>query len=235
MAKFYLTFFLPFVGFSLFASSWPAARNALQNKKYQEAIRIYSQLCREPMGFDCNNELGIAYLGIGNARKARNLFFLALEQKTDARVMTNLARALYVNNELQKADRHYRDAYALSPNNLVVGVNYAIYLLKISRREKAHNVLLKMAKLYPNNFFVRLYLGISYYLQRDYVRAEAHLSQGIAFNANYADLYYHRALVFYVKREYGRALIDLERAKILNPVEFKIKRMIRLIKKKKKI
>lgn len=208
------------------------AREHLLQKNYKQALELYIDICSGTMDFHCYNEMGVVFLGMGNYKQAINHFSSALRIKQEERVMTNLARAYYLSNDIQRADKYYQLAYDRKPNSFVVAMNYAIYLMKTYEKNRAHSIFIRMNRIHSKNFFLHLYLGISYYLRRDYRNAKIHFSKGIELKKDYADLYYHRAVVYYVQRNYGRALSDLQKAKKINPLERKITRLIVIIRRK---
>jgi type IV pilus assembly protein PilF len=81
-----------------------------------------------------NIQLGIAYLQQGNYSVAREKLERSLKQNPkDADVHTGLGLLYDRTGEPKLADKHYREALRLAPDNPDVSNNYAIYLCKSGR------------------------------------------------------------------------------------------------------
>jgi type IV pilus assembly protein PilF len=84
-----------------------------------------------------NIQLGTAYLQQGNYPLAKEKLERSLKQNPkDANVHTSLGLLYDRTGDPKGADKHFREALRLAPNNPDVSNNYAIYLCKNGRTEE---------------------------------------------------------------------------------------------------
>lgn len=147
-----------------------------------------------------NYQLGVEYLKNGNLQLARERLESSVEQDpTEAVAYSTLAIVYQRINEPKLADKAYRDAIRVAPNDGAVQNSYAVYLCGRKEFRDAEKMFLKAARnpLYSTPALAMTNAGVCMLERPDEAEAER---------------YFRGALE--VSKDYPNALFELARLKL---------------------
>jgi tetratricopeptide (TPR) repeat protein len=110
------------------------------------------------------------------------------------------------------AEREYKRAIELSPNNSVARAYYSRMLTLLSRRSEAIAEAERARELDPMSAAASLFLGQAYSNDRQYDRAAQELAQGLEMNPNFWPLHFFLGQVYEQQGRYADALTELSKA-----------------------
>jgi len=110
------------------------------------------------------------------------------------------------------AEREYKRAIELSPNNSVARAYYSRMLTLLSRRSEAIAEAERARELDPMSALASLFLGEAYSNDRQYDRAAQELAQGLEMNPNFWPLHFFLGQVYEQQGRYADALTELSKA-----------------------
>jgi eukaryotic-like serine/threonine-protein kinase len=110
------------------------------------------------------------------------------------------------------AEREYKRAIELSPNNSVARTYYSRMLTLLSRRSEAIAEAERARELDPMSMTASLLLGEAYSYDRQYDRAAQELAQGLEMNPKFWPLHFFLGQVYEQQGRYADALAELTKA-----------------------
>ncbi|HSN72285.1 MAG TPA: type IV pilus biogenesis/stability protein PilW [Steroidobacteraceae bacterium] len=137
-----------------------------------------------------NTQLGIEYLRQGNLAQAKDKLDRALEQDPQSGIAHAASGLLYDRlGEPATADRHFKRAVALEPDNPDIRNNYAVFLCSHGEPERGQQYFIDAAKnrLYRTPEVALLNAGKCARDAGDLERAEEHLRSAIAVRPDFAE------------------------------------------------
>lgn len=162
---------------------------------------------------DINVELGIAYMREGDYQQSMDKLNKALEQNSGNPAAHNAIALLHARlNQAEEADRHFRKAVHLKPEDSSYQVNYGAFLCSRGEIEQAEQLFLKAAgnPLYKTPEYA--YTNAGYCLQgKDMEKAEYYFRQALRVNPSFAQALYHMANISFIQKKYLRVRAYLQR------------------------
>jgi type IV pilus assembly protein PilF len=117
---------------------------------FLEACVMSSANQDKQIAADDNVKLGLAYLQEGNTPHAKEKLLMALEEAPHWSVAKDaMAYFLEVTGDKNEAEKYYKEAISLSPDDGAVLNNYGTFLCRSHRIDEAEKMFLKAATL-PN-------------------------------------------------------------------------------------
>ncbi len=214
------------------------AKLYLDTGAFQDAIQLYSRLCKTINTHECYNEFGISYMESSNFPAAIESFEKAIEINPQfATGYSNLAMCYTKSKNYIKAETSHLKALEIMPNNPIIRINYGVYLIKNKKYQRAKDILYPVIVENESMYYAELYIGVAHYFKDEFNSALIHYNRAIGINPDFPDLYYYRALLLYKKGEYNNSINDLKTLEKLNiPFnEQKVQELRKLIKLSGKI
>jgi tetratricopeptide (TPR) repeat protein len=188
------------------------ARVALMDRKYDVAVREYSQLATQnPKSFELGIRLGEAYQLSGNLKLAIATFQNATQLAPgDAAGFLLLGDALWQANRIQEADQAYHRALQLQPNSLSAMNNLAYFLADTGTGlDEALRVAQRAVQNAPQQPGFKDTLGWVYLKQNDTNSALQVFSNLVRQYPNDPLFRYHLGVAFYKIGEKAKAKAEL--------------------------
>ena len=117
-----------------------------------------------------------------------------------------------------KAEKAYRDAFSLSPENIESRINLAELLFQQGRRDEAGALLLECVSLAPERGVAHEALGRHLVRVRDYDRALVALAEAVRLMPDNAHIHYFYGVALNQLGSFEKALPPLQRAHELEPL-----------------
>jgi len=115
-----------------------------------------------PLNSNARNALGMLYVGEGRAAEAEEQFRQSVEVEPNMTGYGNLGLIHWHRGDVKLAEREWREALRLAPNDSSI-LNYlGLLCTKQGRYTEAVSFLRKAVKLKPDDPLVHLHLGIAY-------------------------------------------------------------------------
>lgn len=159
-------------------------------------------------------ELGLGYLQEGEVERAISKLERALElNKKNAAAHHYLAEAYKQLNDPELAERHYKKAVALAPDDATILNNYGAFLCGQSRIDDAEKYFLKAAETPRYRTPELSYENIALCAMRadDRAKAETYFRKALSLMPNLPKSLYYMAQLSYGKGDYLRARAFLQR------------------------
>jgi len=161
-----------------------------------------------------NAQLGASYLHRGNLNQAKYKLEKALEQDSN-NITANSTYALFQARlgKVKEADRYFRKALRLSPDNADILNNYGTFLCQQKRPNEANKRFLAAAEnpLYLTPEYAYTNAGICALDYRQFRQAAQYLKKALSRNPRFGSALRTMAELYQQKRRYRQALIYLQR------------------------
>ena len=180
--------------------------------KLDEAEKIY-QLLLENNSVDSNllNLYGLLCIAKCNYSKAIELLSKALIINSNAYIMTNLAKAYYMNSDYEKSILFYNQAADIEPT-VDIYYSMAIAYKKLERFDEAINAYKKALDIDSNNYNV-LYNLANLHKELGQIDISLSVASKAEFiNPNDEDIQTLLATIYELKQDYSKAVVCLEKA-----------------------
>jgi type IV pilus assembly protein PilF len=166
---------------------------------------------------DLNVQLGIGYLRQGDWQSARVKLEKATEQDPENAVAHRALGLVYENlDDIDGAERHYRRAVSLTPNDPDALNSLAVFLCKdASRREEALKIFdqalsIPLSETYSNKAMIYTNAGVCM-KGLDLAKAEDYMRAALAVDPQYSDALLQLADVAYRRGNFLQSRAFLER------------------------
>ena len=148
----------------------------------------------------------------GDSRKAVELLKGALSYHPDFALALNELGVQYLKlSQPDKAAEALRSALRLVPDNFTARLNYGIALLNKKEFAEAESQLRQVLKKNDASPTARMYLGIALINLRNYDESEKELQRAISTSGgNLGQAHYYLGGIYWRKKEYKRAVDELE-------------------------
>ncbi len=185
----------------------------LHQKGYlQEAEEIYLQLLElSPLDVNILNLYSLLCIAKGNYKKAIELLSKALIINSNPLIMTNLAKAYYMNSDYKKAVLFYNQAVDIEPSEDIY-YSLAIAYKQLEKFDDAIDSYNKALELNPNNYNVLYNLANLYKEVGQLDKALTIASKAEFVNPNDEDIQTLLATIYEMDKEYQKAICCLEKA-----------------------
>ncbi len=117
--------------------------------------------------------------------------------------------------DFDSAERQFKRAIELDPNNATSHQRYAEFLALMGRHQEANTEVWKARSLDPHSLPVNQAIGAIQYYAKDYSHATDHLKKTLAIDDKYAPAHTSLGLVFEQTGKKQEAVMELLRAKLL--------------------
>jgi len=131
----------------------------------------------------------------------------------------NLAVLYRLTNNLDIAEKAYRYAIAISPDNLTALTNLAMLLRNQENNLEAEAIESKLLKQRKNNPYYHAVLADEAYYKHDYQQALKHYKKAIKLNNHLHELYFGLAKVYYQMNRLAEAERAMKKALVLNKIK----------------
>ncbi len=182
-------------------------------RNYPEAIRRLLYLrTRHPQVADIHAILGHCYMEQGRLEDARNCFSQAIEiDAKHAEALANLAYVLATREEnLPKALEYADRALSLDGMRAEFHHSKGWVLFKTGEVKQAIASFLRAVQIKPDYQIARYHLGLTYYIDRNFVGALDCFEQVIAINPGHHKAWLFKAISLARQKKAPEALIALE-------------------------
>jgi TolB-like protein/Tfp pilus assembly protein PilF len=151
---------------------------------------------------------------IPKAREAAKKALEIDEQITEAHTTLAVVK-FYYDRDLAGAERLYRQAIELSPNNAYALTYYGFYLIFMARFTEASTVLERIRELDPLSLENNVILGCNYFFARRYDEAIEQFRKVIAMDANYWLARINLGRAYEQTGAIASAIAEFEKARLL--------------------
>ena len=142
-----------------------------------------------------------------------------LADKTFSSAWSNLAVLYRLTNKLNEAEKTYRYAIAISPDNLTALTNLAMLLRSQQHSKEADYIESMLLHKRINNPYYHAVLADEAYYKHNYKQALKHYKKAIKLNRNIHELYFGIAKVYYQMNRLPEAESAMEKALSLNKIK----------------
>jgi type IV pilus assembly protein PilF len=160
-----------------------------------------------------NTELGIAYMGRGELAVAQRKLDRALSEDPDSPDVHSARALLFARlGDPKQADREFREALRLAPNNPDYQNNYAIYLCNAGRIDSGVQTFVKAARnpLYMTPELAFENAGVCLRSAHRDAQAVPMFRQALAIRPNYAQAAWELADIAYAHGRLAQARREIE-------------------------
>ncbi len=204
-------------------SSHKKANKYYEQQKYKEAINLYSQAIDSILAIEPKpiTDLVKSYNNRGNAYEQMNNLLLALFDYNKAIEFDSKFVDAYTGRanihtrlgEFTKAIADLNKAILLQPKYYEAYYQRGlILLLDIQQYTDAAKDLKIAAEKLPKQVTVSAYYALCLYELKNYTESLTQANKAVIIDANYADSYYIRAMIFKMQKDKAKALIEIEKA-----------------------
>ena len=182
-----------------------------QNSKQTiEAEKIFLKAIElEPNNFDVNINLAILYKDISKIDKAEKLFIKIIDQNPKNIIaLINYGNLLKSMGEKDKSEEYFKKAIEINPKYFPAYNNLIVLYERTNQNLKLREVIEKAYFYFPNNLFLRLFLGHYYYKVDNYEESLVNL-KNINFSKN--QLKYEKLRTLLLAKNYDK-LGDVDNA-----------------------
>lgn len=161
-----------------------------------------------------NTQLGVDYMRKGQMDQALEKLKRAVDQDPDfALAHSSLAFCYAKSAEPEKAEKEYRKALSLEPDNAVIRNNFGVFLCGQSKLAEARRMLLDAAKdkSYATPEAAWTNAGVCARQNKDLETAEADFREALSINPEFPDALAQMADIAYQRKDYLRARAFLQR------------------------
>lgn len=198
-------------------------------RNYPEAIRRLLYLrTRHPEVADIHAILGHCYMEQGRLDDAKNCFSQAIEVDSDhAEALANLAYVLATKEESLPKALEYANR-ALSKDGMRAEFHHSKgwVLFKTGEVKQAIAAFLKAVELKPDYVIARYHLGLSYYIDLNFVAALDCFEQVIAINPAHHKAWLFKAISLARQKKAPEALLALEALREKLPKKSTLERVV---------
>ena len=142
-----------------------------------------------------------------------------LADKTFSAAWSNLAVLYRLTSNLNVAEKTYRYAIAISPDNLTALTNLALLLRSQQHYQEAENIERRLFLKRNNNPYYHAVLADESYYKHDYQQALKHYKKAIKLNRSIHELYFGIAKVYYQMNRLSEAESAMKKALSLNKIK----------------
>jgi type IV pilus assembly protein PilF len=170
---------------------------------------------------EVNTQLGVEYMRKGMYEASLEKFKKALEQNPNLAVAHASIAVLYERlGENDLADKHYRRAYHLNPEDPLILNNYGQYLCRQGRLEEADRMFIKALQdplyRYPETILTNA--GLCAEKQPDMELAEKYYRQALQKNPRFQPALRQMVRTSFARQQYLAARAYLQRLQELGPL-----------------
>jgi type IV pilus assembly protein PilF len=173
---------------------------------------------RKPIDLDkaaeINAQLGSGYLAEGDLDLAKMKFEKALKQNSSLPAAhSGYALLLSRLGETGKAQKHFKKALSLDPDDSGTLNNYGIFLCSQNKFKEADKQFMAALRdpLYKTPEYAYTNAGRCSLKNKDEAQAEAYFGKALQANPKFPDALFEMADLQYTKREYAQADLSLQR------------------------
>lgn len=187
-----------------------------QEGKLEEAEKLYKELLSQaPNDINVLNLYGMLCIAKKDYNKAIELLSAAVVLKSNAYVMTNLAKAYFMNKEINNSIKMYINALNISPSDdtfFSLGLAYK----KANRLHDSEQAYKNALKLNPAHYSSLYNLALIYKDLKDNDNSLIFAKKALGYNRHDEDLYTLLSGLYEAKSDYKNAITALEAAISIN-------------------
>ena len=188
-----------------------------QNGELEKAEELYSKLLEiNPDDANLLNLFGLLSVSMKNYERAISLLSKAFLCNKCSYVAENLAKAYYLNNEVEKAIKIYKQALSYGQNDDIY-YSLAIAYKKLGKKEEVINSYLKAVELNPENYNAVYNLALAYSDYGDNNKAVYYALKAYNLNNNDVDILTLLSGFYEALENYQEAVKYLEKAVKIAP------------------
>ncbi len=195
------------------------ANYAFEQKKYDEAIRLFGETIEKKQDFaDAYNNRGVAYLKMEDTKKALTDFdkAIAIDKRfwtayfNRAGVLIELRKLTEAQNDLEKIRTTYQDSsdYYLKWGDLKMAENN----IQVAIGEYEHAILLS-----NNNVQALVNRGTAYFQIKSFQKAQTDFEKALQFDGRQAQSFNNLGLIYAEQKQLGKAEIYIDKALNIDP------------------
>jgi TolB-like protein/Tfp pilus assembly protein PilF len=196
---------------------------------FSKGIQCFNQAIEKDPGFalayaglaDCYNGLGnLGYLAPKDVfPKAKEAATKALKLDDSlAEAHASLAYAVFAYDwNWPEAEREFKRAIALNPNDATTHASYGIYLDMMSRFEEALPEFNRAREREPASLSINIQMGIHYSFARQYEQAAKQIATVLEMDPSFAYAHWVLGGIYLNKPTLGDAIAEMKRALALEP------------------
>ena len=179
--------------------------------RLDEAEKIYKQLLEiRPDDYNVLNLIGLLYISKKMPNSAISFLSKALILKKNSYICSNLAKAYFFNNEVEKSIELYKQALSYGETDDIY-YSMAISYKKLNDMEKVVQYYEKTLELNPNNYSALYNLAL-FYKEKDSVKSIYYAEKCLELNKKDEDLYSLLSGLYEGIKNYNSAIYMLEQA-----------------------
>jgi len=205
------------------------------NRRTEEGIEMAIKYFKQAIDIDPN--YAMAYAGIADSYSligtysylrpheayplAKKAALQALEiDNTISEVHTSLAAIFrYYDWDWKEAEKKFKRALELNPNNATAHHWYAFYLTIFARFDEAIKEIKRAQELDPLSSIINTDIGMILYYARQFDEAKEQCFKTLEIDPNFWKVYLCLGMVYIQKELYKEAIVELEKAIKINPFD----------------